>query len=816
MHSELDLSADQGPDRLLRAQRLLLEEIVRAAPLADILTSLIKLMEQQSTEGMIGSIMLYDDATQTLVHGAAPGLPVAYNQAIDGISIGPSVGSCGTAAFRRETVIVGDIETSPLWLDFRDLAADHHLRACWSTPILSGGVLLGTFAMYYARPIEPSEDDLSMALMFARTAALAIERHHADGDRETLLREQSRLLGRQHELLAAEQVARETLEVTARRLKILATTASELAAADSTAAVGKAVVGEIAQALGASTAVLCCLDPAATKFTVEASIGIDETSLAAFTTFDLNEPLPAGDAVRTGEPVILRSEADRDARYPMLEGMPIRHPLYAVVPLELDGKPTGAIALGWLNTDALEDIEPELLLSVARQCAQALGRTHLLQTERKARERLEFLARASDVLSQSLDYTETLARVARLLVPVLADEASVHILDGPDLVMVEVAHVDPTLENLMREISKAEGGRTSEVRMHAVAATGRSLFAPKIEGVERPSSSEDIVQEGFQQLAPRSAMIVPLVARGEVLGIMTAVMSVSGREFTEDDFALVEDVSRRAGVALAHARSHWIVSETARTLQQSLLPASIPTFPPLDIGVTHHTAGDGTQPGGDVYDVWSMRPTTDGRPKIGALVADVSGKGVRAAALTALVRYTLRAAAMHAEAPSEALHRVNEAILSTGPTLLDDSAGYVEGRFATMVFLEITPSDDVVEVKMCVGGHPPVLLRAADGSVSAVGLPGTAVGLVDNPVFRDSTLILRPGDTLVAYTDGYTEARSPELEFCGDLLHEALAEAGWSSAHDLAKELEAKLLAFQGGKARDDMALLVISYPAVS
>lgn len=636
----------------------------------------------------------------------------------------------------------------------------------------------------------------------------------ADDDREMLLREQSRLLARQQELLTAEQSAREALEIVARRLAILATTASELAFADSTAAIGNAVTGRIADALGADSAVLCCLDDKAEHFTVEASMGIDAESVEAFTTFDLSDSLPACDAVRTVEPVILRSEADRDERYPLLRGLPIRHPLYAVVPMAVDGRPTGAIALGWLDPDTFEMIEPDLLISVARQCAQALGRTRLIETERRARDRLEFLARASEVLSQSLDYKETLSRVARLLIPVLADESSVFVLDGPDLVMVDVAHVDPHLEDVMRQLSAREDDRTTEVRMHAVAATGRSLFVPRIEPGERPSVEDEVIQSGYEQLRPKSAMIVPLVARGEVLGLITTVMSVSDREFTDDDLALLEDVARRAGVALAHARSHWIVSETARTLQQSLLPASMPPAPPLDLAATHHTAGDGTQPGGDVYDVWNMRPTKDGRTRLGALIADVSGKGVRAAALTALVRYTVRAAAMQDDSPSEVLHRVNEAILSTGPTLLDDSEGYVEGRFATMVLFEIAVGDGVIDVQMCVGGHPPVLLRSPDGSVQPVGLPGTAVGLVDNPVFRDSAISLRPGDTLVAYTDGYTEARSPDSEFCGDLLLQALTNSIAPDSHSLARELESTLLAFQGGKARDDMALLVIRYPA--
>src|SRR6202007_2448701 len=101
-----------------------------------------------------------DPNTNRLRHGAGPSLPTKYAEAIDGAVIGPSVGSCGTAAYRAEPVIVSDIATDPLWADFRDLASAHELRACWSTPILSSaGKVLGTFAIYYREPRSPSSEE---------------------------------------------------------------------------------------------------------------------------------------------------------------------------------------------------------------------------------------------------------------------------------------------------------------------------------------------------------------------------------------------------------------------------------------------------------------------------------------------------------------------------------------------------------------------------------------------------------------------------------------------------------------------------------
>ncbi|MFF9768306.1 SpoIIE family protein phosphatase [Streptomyces sp. NPDC014636] len=170
--------------RLAAEQRALLEQIARQAPLPDVLEGMCRTIEELSPE-VIVSVLLADEDGQHLRHGAAPSLPDFYNQAIDGIATGEGVGSCGTAAHRRRNVIVNEIATDPLWDDFRALAGQAGLAACWSTPILArDGRLLGTFAMYHRTPRAPQDTDLALARVFADTAALAIERHHAEQARQ--------------------------------------------------------------------------------------------------------------------------------------------------------------------------------------------------------------------------------------------------------------------------------------------------------------------------------------------------------------------------------------------------------------------------------------------------------------------------------------------------------------------------------------------------------------------------------------------------------------------------------------------------------
>ena len=175
-----DITARKKDDLLRDKQAAVLEMIALNLPLGSILDRLVSLMESQ-LEGVLGSILLLDETGTYLKHGAAPTLPSEYSGAIDGIAIGPSVGSCGTAAFRRESVIVSDIACDPLWKDFRELAARHNLRSCWSTPIISHqGLVLGTFAMYSAEVRSPGTAETNLTQMTTRIAAIAIERQLAE------------------------------------------------------------------------------------------------------------------------------------------------------------------------------------------------------------------------------------------------------------------------------------------------------------------------------------------------------------------------------------------------------------------------------------------------------------------------------------------------------------------------------------------------------------------------------------------------------------------------------------------------------------
>jgi len=163
-------------EEAFRAGQQKVEEMIAAnAPLGEILSTLVRMIEAQSP-GMLCSVLLLSADGNHIEHGAAPSVPASFVKAIDGSPIGPKHGSCGTAMYRGEPVVVTDIFTDPLWEDYRVLGAAAGLRACWSTPIMSRrGKVLGSFAMYYDEPQAPTGEEAQLTEAATRLAAKAIE-----------------------------------------------------------------------------------------------------------------------------------------------------------------------------------------------------------------------------------------------------------------------------------------------------------------------------------------------------------------------------------------------------------------------------------------------------------------------------------------------------------------------------------------------------------------------------------------------------------------------------------------------------------------
>lgn len=244
---------------------------------------------------------------------------------------------------------------------------------------------------------------------------------------------------------------------------------------------------------------------------------------------------------------------------------------------------------------------------------------------------------------------------------------------------------------------------------------------------------------------------------------------------------------QRAEESEANARA------LARTLQQTLIPPVPPEIPHLDLATEYRPAGDGTEVGGDFYDVFQVGPDD-----WVIIVGDVRGKGAHAAVVTALARYTLRAAAMVQPGPAATLHRLNDVMRQ-----------YRVDRFCTLVMLRLRQDADRWHAVIASAGHPLPILRAADGSTRAVGRHGTLLGVFPDPAIHDVPLDLAPGDTVLLYTDGLPEGRGPD-GFYGEQRIHALARQPHESAASLVDALLADVLAFQGDNPRDDIALVAV------
>jgi sigma-B regulation protein RsbU (phosphoserine phosphatase) len=244
------------------------------------------------------------------------------------------------------------------------------------------------------------------------------------------------------------------------------------------------------------------------------------------------------------------------------------------------------------------------------------------------------------------------------------------------------------------------------------------------------------------------------------------------------------------------------VQAIATTLQRTLLPPRLPRVPGLQAAAYYHIAV-AEDVGGDFYDLFPA-----GAGRYAFFLGDVSGKGVPAAALTSLARYTLRASAAHQLDPALALRDLNAAIL------LDRDEG--DFRYCTVIYGDLEPTTDGVRVRLAHGGHPPALLVRARGTVLEAGRPGTIVGAFPEPYFTTvtDTIELAPGDGLLLYTDGLTEAHLGSTDRYGDQrLAAFLADTAGQPAPELISRLRQLLDSFDPAPD-DDVALLALTVPA--
>ena len=417
---------------------------------------------------------------------------------------------------------------------------------------------------------------------------------------------------------------------------------------------------------------------------------------------------------------------------------------------------------------------------------------------RKRREQHDrFLAEAGALLGTSLDLDETLAAVTELAVPGVADWCAIDLLEEDGAIRrVAAAHADPARTRLALQLAERWPSRLEDAGgFGRVIRTGEPEFLEEIPP-EAVAALEPEYRAAVEPLGLRSIAIVPLRSPdGGIVGALALVTAESGRTLDEHDVVLGLELGRRCGVAIDNARLYRERSYIAQTLQRSLLPPELPEIPGVAVAACFRPAGHGIEMGGDFYDVFAL---ADG--SWGLTIGDVCGKGPSAAALTALARYTLRAVTMHDQSPQRVLELLNEAILRHG----------TDDRFCSAAFARLVPTEDGVRAEIASGGHPQPLLVRAHGTVEEVPSTGLLLGLWPDPKVESVPVELGPGDTLVLYTDGVTDARAPERILAPDDMADLLRECAGAPAPEVARRIERVVTEGAEHEPRDDIALLVV------
>jgi PAS domain S-box-containing protein len=367
---------------ILAAQKRVLERLVHGAPLADVLDALCEVVEQQSQDELISTVLLLDEEGQCMRSVAGRRAPAEYASAVDGLAIGPCAGSCGTAAYRGQHVIVSDIATDPLWDNYRHLALAHGLRACWSSPILSSrDQVLGTFAVYGLSPREPSTDELRLVEILTRTAAIAIERRRAEA------------------ALAEQTVTAETLvrvgnqlsqELDLHRLVQFVTDEGTQLCDAQFGAFFYNVVNE--------------REEACTLFAVS---GVDREAFAQFSmpgNTELFSPMSKGEQIVRLADVTLDAH---DGNSPLPQGTPpglLTVRSYLALPVvSRSGEVLGRLFFGHSQPGVFTEQHERLLAAIAGQAAVAIDNVRLIQRTRASAERLNLALSAADLGDWSWD-----------------------------------------------------------------------------------------------------------------------------------------------------------------------------------------------------------------------------------------------------------------------------------------------------------------------------------------------------------------------------------------------------------------------------
>ena len=413
----------------------------------------------------------------------------------------------------------------------------------------------------------------------------------------------------------------------------------------------------------------------------------------------------------------------------------------------------------------------------------------------QAQRRLALLAEATSMLAATLDVDESLSRLTDLVVPFVADWCMVELVgvDG-DVRRVASTHVDPDKLEVLRRVEQLQPRvRTPRSPVEQVIRTGQPVLLPQVPDTVLTELDEGHeLADAYRELAPRSAMVVPLRARRQVLGALSLVSSTSGRTYDEDDLAMAADLARRAALTVDNARLYEREHHVAEALQRSLLP-SLPVVEGIDRAAKYLPGSRAAEVGGDWYDLFRL---PDGA--VGIAVGDVMGHDLTAAVAMGQLRSVLRSYAWQGSPPSVVLDHLDQLV-----------QGLEMAQLATAIYARLDlPQDGPGRLRLANAGHLPPVLRRPDGTAVLLdGAQSLLVGAALGTARDELTVEVEPGSMLVLYTDGLVEQRGLDPDTGLERLRLAVEAVDGAEAHVVVEEL---LRALDGTTRDDDVALLVV------
>jgi serine phosphatase RsbU (regulator of sigma subunit) len=512
---------------------------------------------------------------------------------------------------------------------------------------------------------------------------------------------------------------------------------------------------------------------------------------------------PVARVIRSGEPVLLAemtnallssfAQGSKHAEFMIDHG----YHSAVVAPLLARERTLGALScirLGAGTPYAENDLD--LTVELARRAALAIDNARLFSELHRTQIAESFMAEASRVLASSMDYGETLTRVTRLVVPQIADWCAIDLLTAEgEIERTAVHHVDPKRLELAQRLDRDyrlqpdEPAGVPDVIRTGVSRIFTDISPDALAGYARNGEHLELLRA----VGATAVIIVPMIGAAGTIGAITLVSSESEHKLSQAELALAERLARRAGTAVENARLYTERSRIAHTLQQALLPESLPDVPGAEIEARYCAAGELNEVGGDFYDVFEYGP--EGWI---LLIGDVCGKGPRAAGVTALARHTLRAAALSGQSPRQMLGTLHQALRRQPPG----------ADLCTVCLVAMEYESRRASLNVVLAGHPPPLIIDEQGAARLIGAPGTLLGVLDPIDLTEAQVQLQPGETLLFYTDGVPEAGRSREQLGEDGLIELCRAAPGLSLSELLEQIEHVALEHAQGSLRDDLALL--------